>query len=99
MHMNRALLLQRQEEFVNTDAHLQQLRFHCGRDGCGVNKLEGRGGVVWVLRGELHQHLDTMVAAVHRHCAAPIRCVHLQGKSTTVLEMIHKGSSDAHGFK
>lgn len=63
---------------MHADPHLEQFGFHRGRDGGGIDELEGRRGVVWVLRGELHQHLHTMAAAVHRHRAAPVRCVHLQ---------------------
>lgn len=77
--MSSASLLGYQGEPANRDAHLQQLCFHRGRDGGGVNELEGRGRVVRVLRRELHQHLDAMVAAVHGHRAAPVCCIHLQG--------------------
>lgn len=64
---------------MNTDPHLQQLGFHRGRDGGGVDKLERGGSVVGILRGELDQHLDAVAAAVHRHRAAPVRRIHLQG--------------------
>ena len=74
-----------QGEPANTEAHLEQLRFHGGRDGGGVDELEGGGRVVWVLRGELHQHLDAVAATVHGHCAAPVCCVHLRGTHQELL--------------
>lgn len=82
--VSRALLSKRQGERVD-DPHLQQLSFHRGCDGGGVDKLEGRGSVVRVLRRELHQHLDAMVATVHGHGAAPIRGIHLQRTNCQLL--------------
>lgn len=65
---------------LGAQPHLQQLGLHGRRDSGRINELEGRSSVVRVLRREGHQHLHTVVAAVHRHCAAPVCSVHLQDK-------------------
>lgn len=75
-----------QGELAHTEAHLEQLRFHGGRDGGRADELEGGGRVVRVLRGERHQHLDAVAAAVHGHCAAPVRCVHLRAANQELLQ-------------
>lgn len=74
--------LQTQGEFkAGTQPYLQQLGLHSRRDSGRVNELERRSSVVGVLCWECHQHLDTMVAAMHRHRAAPVCSVHLQDTS------------------
>lgn len=61
--------------------YLQQLGLHGRRDSGRVNELERRSSIVGVLCWERYQHLDTVVATMHRHCAAPVCSVHLQGTS------------------
>lgn len=75
-------VLQTQGELkAGKQPYLQQLGLHGRRDGGRVNELERRSSIVGVLCWERYQHLDTVVATMHRHCAAPVCSVHLQDTS------------------